>query len=167
MTLIGLLQSLAETAGTLAIFQGPQPPVTTLEEFVIQIITVLFQTNNILSGLLVIVVVWGGRWFGRVAWPDIVGIWRQREEVRAHQVELQCEADMERVRREAENDALLIGQLSSFSDAFREVSGETRAIASILQSHTEMLVSIIRDFDGREQAHGAAAAEAKGAGSRG
>lgn len=114
-----------------------QVQVTSLEEFVIQIVNTLFQTNNILSGLLIIAVVWGGRWFGRVAWADIVAYFKSKEETAERHFQVTLAADAERDKRAQENDKLNL-------EALMNVTGELRALVAVTETNRILLISLIR-----------------------
>lgn len=112
-------------------------PVTSLEEFLIQIINTVFQTNNILSGLLIIAVVWGGRWFGRVAWPDIIAFFKSKEETSERRFQAEIVAEAERSRQAQENDKLTVQTLLN-------LAGEQRAMVAVLETQRILLIHILR-----------------------
>lgn len=121
------------------------PPVTSLEEFVIQIVNTLFQTNNILSGLLIVAVVWGGRWFGRVAWPDIVAFFKTKEDNSERRFQVEVAANAERDRRAQENDKLTI-------ESILNVTGELRALVAVTETNRILLINILRGMNGTGKA---------------
>lgn len=124
-------------------FQVPQ--VTSLEEFLIQIINTIFQTNNILSGLLIIAVVWGGRWFGRVAWADIVAFFKSKEETAERHFQVELAAETERAKRDQDNDKLTM-------EAVLALSGEMRAAVAVLETQRVLLIHILRSMNGNGKA---------------
>lgn len=122
-----------------------QVQVTSLEEFVIQIVNTLFQTNNILSGLLIIAVVWGGRWFGRVAWADIVAYFKSKEETAERHFQTQLAVEAERAKRDQDNDKLTM-------EALMSLSGEMRASVAVLETQRVLLIHILRSMNGSGKA---------------
>lgn len=119
--------------------------VTSLEEFIIQIVNTLFQTNNILSGLLIVAVIWGGRWFGQVAWPDIVTLFKTKEENSERRFQTEVAANADRDRRAQENDKLTIETILS-------LSGEMRAAVAVLETQRVLLIHILRSLNGSGKA---------------
>ena len=116
----------------------------------------LFQTNNVLAFLLLIGAVYGGRWFGKVAWPDIVQYLRNRDQVAQHRMELELEADIERTKREGENDRLMLETLTG-------LAGEQRAMVSVLETQQHMLIQIMRSVNGSSRVVEESLAEVQGA----
>lgn len=121
------------------------PAVTSLEEFIIQIVNTLFQTNNVLAGLLVVMVVWGGRWFGRVAWQDIVAFFKSREETAERHFQAEMASDAERDTRAKETDRLTL-------EAILNVTGELRALVAVTETNRILLINILRGMNGTGKA---------------
>lgn len=116
-------------------------PVTSLEEFIIQVLNTLFQTNNVLAFLLIVAFVWGGRWFGRVAWGDIISYFKSKEETAERHFQMEMAADAERETRAKENDKLTIETLLN-------LAGEQRAMVAVLETQRVLLIHILRAMNG-------------------
>lgn len=130
--------------------------VTSLEGLLVQFINTVFQTNNILSGLLIIIVVWGGRWFGRVAWVDVVAYFKSKEEIAERRFQIEQASDAENDKRRQESDRLLLETLMG-------LSGEQRAMVAVLETQRVLLINILRSMNGSGKAIERAMEEASAA----
>lgn len=115
-----------------------------LEGIIIRLIELAFQTNNILAMLLA----GAGIWFGRCAWPDIVSIWKQREETRRVQIAQQDEIELRRIEREAANDQLLMQQFVAMTETTRLIAGAVQGNKALLQSQGAVLIHILDRIGG-------------------
>lgn len=106
------------------------------------------STERILSLVLLLIVVGLGRWFMQQGWPDIVGLIRERNEIRRAEVAAQREAEVERARLEAEGNRLVADRLESLGRRFENWVAEVRASIAIQQTHTNLLIHILKRANG-------------------
>ena len=115
----------------------------------IAIVNELLNTEHILSYLLVLLMVGGGRWFVRQGWSDLLSYLHKREETRLSSVQVERERNLEEVRLSAESRLAMAKQFENLSRAFFELAGEVKQNNVIQQTMVNLLVHILERLNGK------------------